>query len=59
MFLIWRCILFSLKEERRDKLNHHMLENLFCSCVQHPGHLAFAVCFETLVENLIAIVFDL
>ena len=36
-----------------------MVEALVCSCLQYPGPLVLAVCFYTIVENLIAIAFHL
>ena len=35
-----------------------MVEALFCSCLRHPGLLVLAICFDTMVDNLIAIVFN-
>ena len=56
----WLLIEFSLyREKKPDKLNDHMVQTSFCSCLQHLGLLVVAVCFDTMVDNLIAIVFYL
>ena len=34
-----------------------MGQTLFCSCLQHPELLILAVCFDIMVDNLIANVF--
>ena len=36
-----------------------MVQTLFCPYLQHPGLLALAVCFDTMVVNLIATLFHL
>ena len=36
-----------------------MVQNLFCLYSQHPGLFPLAVCFDALVESLIAILFHL
>ena len=36
-----------------------MVEALICSCLQYPGPLVLAVCFDTLAESLIAVPFHL
>ena len=34
-----------------------MAQVSFCSCLQHPEFLLLAVCFDTMVENPITILF--
>ena len=36
-----------------------MVQTLFCLCLEHPKLFPFAVCFDTLVINLKAVLFYL
>ena len=55
----WLLFEFSLNwEQKPDQLNHDMIQT-FCFSLQHHGLLVFAVCFDTVAHNLIAIVFHL
>ena len=50
---LWLLIEFSLNWENADQLNQNTVHTLFCSCLQHPGLLALAACFDIMEHKLI------
>ena len=72
IFCLWCLIIFNLAmwnlitnrvliklTKKLGQLNSHIVQTLFCSCLQQPELLAIAICFDTMMDNQIAIIFHL
>ena len=57
-FIVWLCRSWLLMGFSINR-PHHLVQTLFCLCLQYPGLLALAFCFNTMVNSLMPIPFHL